>query len=68
MYLPANKFRLAHLRLDGFRPGTVVLFCPCCDFQRPFDGAAATVCPDHDVGLHSTIVTTDLMELVKAAA
>jgi hypothetical protein len=68
MYKTPNKLRLTHLKLDGFRPGAVVLFCPRCDFQYLFECAAHPICPKCDESLHVTRVTPDLIELVQSAA
>lgn len=68
MYLTPDMQRLTYLKLDGFRPGAVVLFCPRCDFQYLFECAAVPCCPVCEKALNATRVTPDLIELVQAAA
>lgn len=64
-----NTERLAHLKLDGFRWGSAVRFCPNCDFQYNFECAAAYGCPNCENDfLHVVTVTPDLVARVRAAA
>ncbi len=63
-----NLSRLTHLKLDGYPPLATVVFCPSCDFQYPPERFAYRACPDCGATMHSTRVTPDLVELVRAAA
>jgi hypothetical protein len=68
MYTEPNKLRLAALKLEGFRLGATVLFCPRCDFQYEYDGAGDRICWVCDLSLHAITVTPDLLTSSRAAA
>lgn len=69
MYLTPDKFRLAHLNLDGFGPGELVRFCPRCDFQYAHArGCLPYCCPICEAALCVAGVTPDFVEWVRAAA
>jgi hypothetical protein len=63
-----NTTRLSHLKLDGFRWGGAVLFCPECDFQYDFECVSRGACPNCDKTLQVIEVTLDLVKRVMAAA
>lgn len=67
-YGSPNVLRLSFLKLDGFRVGAAVLFCPNCDFQTTRESASVPICPVCDTSLHVTCVTPDLVERVQRQA
>lgn len=56
-----NKERVANLKLSGFRFGTLVYFCPNCDFQIEFARAVAPICRPCGRTLVLTTVSPELM-------
>jgi hypothetical protein len=68
MYLTPDKFRLSHLKLEGIGPGTLVHFCPRCDFQYTFKHVGVPYCPKCEASLCIASVTPDLVAMARAAA
>jgi hypothetical protein len=44
MYCSPDKFRLSHLKLDGYRPTDTVWFCSNCDFQGAMPAVECPAC------------------------
>ena len=58
-----DRARQARLKLDGFKDGEQIMFCPACDFQHMQPVGAVPECPECGARLHLTRVTDELRDL-----
>lgn len=63
MFITPNRSRQARLKLDGFKDGEQIMFCPACDFQYFETVGAIPDCPECGAKLHLTRVTGELRQL-----